>query len=61
MRHQRREKRRRTRPLRGRWVWIPASELRALLEAARVMAEGAQVAAGLPANLADPAAPVVAR
>lgn len=57
---QRREKRRRTRPIRGRFVWIPASELRALLEAARVMAEGGQVAAGPPANLADPAAPGVA-
>jgi hypothetical protein len=58
---QRREKRRRTRPLRGRWVWIPRDELRALLEAARVMAEDGQVAAGPPANLAGPAAPGVAR
>jgi hypothetical protein len=40
---QRRLKRRRTRPIRGRLVWIPARELRALVEEARVVAEGGQV------------------
>jgi hypothetical protein len=52
---QRREKRRRTRPLRGRFVWIPASELRALVEEARVVAGMASGGRGRQApNLAAP-------